>query len=138
MRKSYIRSCPPPERTVPVTATDAHQCHILFINTVNWLQSMRVYLIKLRSRGKKLPPEDFNSPVMLEGNLEVTKYQTNTRSYSYAKLLRQHSGGMVDEICHLYEPKLIRIEGDSMLFDGVEKDRKTGEIFFQQWRCIAG
>lgn len=99
---------------------------------------MNVRLVKLRSRGKKLSPEVLSVPVLLEGNLEIIKYQTSTRSYSYAKLTTQQSGGLITELCHLYEPKLIRIEGDSLLFDGVEKEQKSGEMFFQQWRCIAG
>lgn len=72
---------------------------------------MRVHLVKLRSRGKKLSPEELSSPVPLEGNLEVIKYQIGTRSYSYAKLCQQHGGGLLEELCHLYEPKLIKIEG---------------------------
>jgi len=56
----------------------------------------------------------------------------------YARVLQQASGGMIHEVCHLYEPKLISIDGDSMLFDEVEKDAMSGEIFFQQWRCVAG
>lgn len=43
---------------------------------------MFIHLIKLRSRGKKLPPEELTSPELLEGNLEVIKYQTNSRPYS--------------------------------------------------------
>jgi len=66
----------------------------------------------LKGRGKKLALEEFSSPVLLEGNLEVIKYQTGTRSYSYAKLYKQHGGGLPEELCHLHEPKLIKIEGD--------------------------
>ena len=99
---------------------------------------MHVRLIKLRSRGKKLSPEHLRSVDHLEGNLELIKYQTGTRSYSYAKVTRQFSGGLIESLCDLYEPKLIKIEGDSMLFDGVEKDHQSGEVFFQQWRCFTG
>lgn len=99
---------------------------------------MQVHILKLRSRGKKLSPEELRVAHRVEGHLEIIKYQTNTRAYSYATVQQQASGGMVHEVCHLYEPKLISIEGDSMLFDGVEKDSNNGEMFFQQWRCVAG
>lgn len=98
---------------------------------------MHVHIRKLRSRGKKLPPEELHVATQVEGDLEIIKYQTNTRAYTYAKVLQQTTGGMVHEVCHLYEPKLISIDGDSMLLDGVEKDVRSGEMFFQQWRCVA-
>lgn len=99
---------------------------------------MHVRLIKLRSRGKKLPAEVLRSVAYLEGNLELVMYQTNTRSYSYAKVTKQYSGGRIDNLCDLYEPKLISIDGDCLLFDGVEEDKQSGEVHFQQWRCFTG
>jgi hypothetical protein len=87
---------------------------------------MNVRLIKRRSRRKKLPADKLRSVAQIEGDLEMIKYQTNTRSYSYAKMIRQYSRGLVEEVCHLYEPRLISIEGDSMLFDGVERINRQG------------
>lgn len=98
---------------------------------------MKVHVFKLRARGKKIPNEELKHASSLEGDLEVIKYQTNTRTYNYARVWVRYGGGRTEELCHLYEPKLVSIEGDSMLFDGVEKE-KTGEMFFQQWRCFVG
>lgn len=96
---------------------------------------MRVQVFKLRARGKHLSKDELRQCSPLEGDLELVKYQSDSRLYSYAKVCIQHGGGRIDVLCHLYEPKLVSIEGDSLLFDGVEKDL-SGEMFFQQWRCF--
>ena len=93
---------------------------------------MKVQVFKLRARGKQLPREELQNVAPLEGDLAMVKYQSHTRLYTYAKVTIQHRGGLIDVLCDLYEPKLIGIEGDFMLLDGLEQDKQTGEMHFQR------
>ena len=104
-----------------------------YYTSIQYHGRMKVRIQKLRYQGQRLPPQDWQNTPPLVGNLSL--HQVHFKGFGSVEVLElwEISNQTQDgKLAVLYEPRLVSLGNELMLFRGVETIGKAGVV--QEWR----